>query len=132
MAKQLGATDAINASLVDPVAEVLKLTHGMGVDYSFESAGRVKTIEQAFSMVRKNGGKCIFASHPAVGHKISLDPFDLICGKKIEGTWGGDSIPDQDINKFDDYYQKKMLPLEKLISKKYDLQNINHAIDDLK
>jgi Zn-dependent alcohol dehydrogenase len=30
------------------------------------------------------------------------------------------------------YYAKRLLPLEKLISKKYALKDINQAIDDLK
>lgn len=132
LAQELGATHIINAGEVNPVEKVMQLTNGLGVDYSFESAGRVETIEQAFAMVRKNGGKCVFASHPAAGHKISLDPFDLICGKKIEGTWGGGSKPDIDIIKFDEFYQKGLLPLEHLLSKQYSLDEINLAIDDLK
>lgn len=132
LAKELGATHTINAILADSVGEVMQLTEGVGVDYSFESAGRADTIEQAFAMVRKNGGKCIFASHPAAGDKIQLDPFDLICGKKIEGTWGGNCTPDSDIAKFDQYYQQGLLPLESLLSKQYELENINQAIDDLK
>ena len=28
---------------------------------------------------------------------IRIDPFDLICGKRIQGSWGGESDPDKDI-----------------------------------
>lgn len=132
LALELGATHLINPLEENTQEKVKILTNGIGLDFCFESAGSVKTIELAFDITRRFGGKCVFASHPASDEKITLNPFELICGKKIEGTWGGDSIPDQDINKFDDYYQKKLLPLEKLISKKYLLENINHAIEDLK
>jgi S-(hydroxymethyl)glutathione dehydrogenase/alcohol dehydrogenase len=132
LAVELGATHVINPLNTDTLQTIKKLTNNAGVDFCFESAGSERTIELAFEITRRFGGKCIFASHPAAHEKISLDPFELICGKKIEGTWGGDSIPDQDIKKFDGYYQKKLLPLEKLISKKYALDNINQAIDDLK
>ncbi|OGT25644.1 MAG: acetoin dehydrogenase [Gammaproteobacteria bacterium RIFCSPLOWO2_02_FULL_42_14] len=131
LAKMLGATHCVNSKIENVIECVRMLTDG-GVDYCFESAGLAKTIELGFNVVRRNGGKCIFASHPAHHEKISLDPFELICGKKIEGTWGGESVPDSDVKKFDKFYQKKLLPLEKLISKKYSLENINHAVDDLK
>ena len=49
-------------------------------------------------------GKCIFCSHPAYGGKINLDPFELICGKKIEGSWGGNIKPDKDIPKFSNLF----------------------------
>ena len=132
LAKELGATHVINSANQNTQDEIKKLTNNKGLDFCFESAGCAKTIELAFEITRRFGGKCIFASHPAADERILLDPFDLICGKNIFGTWGGDSIPDNDIQKFNEYYQKKLLPLEKLISKKYYLENINQAILDLK
>jgi len=132
LALELGATDVINPLSEDANQIIRNITNGLGLDYCFESAGSVKTIELAFELTRRGGGRCIFASHPKAGDKISLDPFELICGKHINGTWGGNSIPDQDIKKFDGYYKKGLLPLDKLISKQYVLENINHAIHDLK
>lgn len=131
LAKELGATDCIDASQSDVLNQVQILTDGMGVDYCFESAGQAKTIEQAYSLVRRHGGSCIFASHPPAGDTISIDPFDLICGKNIKGTWGGEVKPDQDIREFGDLYAKGQLPLHKLISQEYCLDNINAAVDDL-
>lgn len=131
LAKELGVTHTINP-LTDRTLEIIKnITNGVGVDYCFESAGSTQTIELAFDLIRK-GGQCTFASHPSDGEKISIDPHQLISGKKINGTWGGHCIPDQDIEKFDGYYQSDLLPLEKLISKHYDLININDAILDFK
>ncbi|MDP1574212.1 MAG: zinc-binding dehydrogenase [Coxiellaceae bacterium] len=132
LAKELGATDVINPLETNTHETIKALTNNMGLDYCFESAGSVKTIELAFELTRRSGGQCIFASHPPASEKIALDPFELICGKHISGTWGGQSIPDNDIKKFDDYYKKGLLPLDKLISKQYALENINEAIIDLK
>jgi len=78
------------------------------------------------------GGLCVFASHPASGQKISIDPYDLILGKQIKGSWGGDSNPDRDIPLLANLYRNGKLPLEKLITNRYKLDNINDAIDDLK
>lgn len=132
LALELGATHVINPLKNDLNKSVKELTDGLGVDYCFESAGSARTIEMAFGLIRRGGGKCIFASHPAAYEKIALDPFELICGKKIEGTWGGSVSPDKDIQKFNQFFQNKLLPLERLISKKYDLKNINEAVCDLK
>ena len=132
IARKLGITHLVNAKESDPVSVVMQLTDGRGVDFCFESAGKAKTIEQAFAMVRRMGGRCIFASHPAASEKISLDPFELICGKKIEGSWGGSSLPDSDIPKFDKYYGEGFLPLDYLFDQTYSLEKINLALDDLK
>jgi len=131
IAEELGATHIINSSELNLVDIVKKITNDIGVDYAFESAGKTQTIELAYSLVRKNGGLCIFASHPPFGEKIHLDPFDLICGKNIKGTWGGEAKPDVDIKRFDDFYLKGQLPLERLVSNEYRLSDINVAIDDL-
>ena len=131
LAKKLGATDVVNASRNDPVEKILGLTGGKGVDYSVESAGHTKTIEQAFSSVRKGGGRCVFASHPPTGAKIQLDPHSLISGRSIEGTWGGASNPDTDIPRFAEFYQSGQMPLEVLVTNTYSLDEINKAMKDL-
>ena len=131
VAREIGATHTINAKNTDPVKAIFEITNGLNVDYSIESAGLISTIEQSFSSVKKNGGLCIFASHPQSGKKISIDPYELICGKQIKGTWGGMSNPDIDIPKFSEFYKAGKLPLEKLLTKRYKLSQINEALDDL-
>jgi S-(hydroxymethyl)glutathione dehydrogenase/alcohol dehydrogenase len=131
LAKEFGATHTINASDLDPVQAIRELTDGQGVDYTVEAAGRSDTIEKAFDAVRRGGGLCVFASHPAHGNRISLDPFEMICGKQITGSWGGGSDPDRDIPIYADLYLEGKLPLDKLITKRYSLEEINQALDDL-
>ncbi len=131
-AKELGASHFIDASKENILDEINEITNGNGVDYSVDAAGQISTIETAFSSVRKNGGLCVFASHPKTGEKISLDPHDLISGKQIRGSWGGGCNLDRDIAKFAELYEQGKLPLEKLISKEYSLDNVNDAFDDLK
>lgn len=129
LAKEFGADEAINALDKDLIKKIKNLSDG-GVDYCIEAAGKVKTIEQAFMSLNSNG-TCIFASHPPFGEKISIDPFELICGKKIFGSWGGDCNPDIDIPKFAKEFLAGRLPLQLLITKSYSLEEINEALDDL-
>ena len=109
----------------------MKITHNIGVDYAVEAAGLTQTIEQAFLSVKKQTGHCVFASHPPHGEQIKLDPHHLICGKKITGTWGGECELDRDVSIFSEYYKQKKLPLEVLISREYELTNVNQAFHDL-
>ncbi|MEI6149591.1 MAG: zinc-binding dehydrogenase [bacterium] len=127
LARDLGAHHVIDARTGDPVEAVRGLTGGEGTDYAVEAAGRTTTIEQAFSCVKKKGGLCVFASHPPFGQRIQLDPYDLICGRQIRGSWGGDSIPDEDVPKFARFYREGRLPLEKLITHRLPLDRINEA-----
>jgi S-(hydroxymethyl)glutathione dehydrogenase/alcohol dehydrogenase len=131
LAAELGATATLDPAACDVVSEIRRLTHGKGTDFSIEASGLARTIELAFAAVRRGGGLCVFASHPRNGERISLDPYELIAGKRIAGSWGGGSDPDRDVPRFADLYRSGRLPLEKLLSRRYTLDEINVALDDL-
>jgi S-(hydroxymethyl)glutathione dehydrogenase/alcohol dehydrogenase len=57
-ARELGATHGVNAAKGDPVAEVLAITGGHGVDVAIEALGRPETVVNAFMMTR-DGGRVI-------------------------------------------------------------------------
>ncbi len=131
LAREFGASHTINVGRADPVALVREATGGLGVDFAIEAAGTARSIESAFEMTRRGGGRCIFASHPRHDERICLDPFELISGKRIEGSWGGASNPDRDVAALGKYYRDGTLPLERLVSAPYRLDQINDALDDL-
>ncbi|MED5578500.1 MAG: zinc-binding dehydrogenase [Nitrospinota bacterium] len=130
-AKEIGATNIVNAKKVKVIEEIQKITNNQGVDFSVEAIGNPKTMEDAFSAVRINGGLCILAGNLPFGEKISIDPFDLIKGKNIVGTWGGETSPERDIR----FYIKKFfsgeMGLSDLITHEYDLEHINEGFSDL-
>lgn len=129
LSRDIGATHLINASQEDPLTAILKITGGRGLDYAIEAAGRRETMESAFQAVRDNGGLCVLAGNLSQGEKISLNPFDLIKGKQIVGTWGGETDPDRDIHKYIRLYQTGKLKLGELITDTFTLDEINKAID---
>jgi len=131
MAEQFGATHTVNARNEDPLKKILELTEGNGVDYSTDAAGRTTTIEQAFESVRKGGGLCVFASHPPVGERISLDPHALISGKQIKGSWGGETDPDRDFPRYAKMYLEGKLALGDMVTHRLPLDEVNHAMDIL-
>ena len=130
LAKKLGATCIVNSSNSKFHRIVNELTNG-GADICVESGGHVKTIELGFSLIKKNGGKLLFASHPPDGEKIQLLPHELISGKSISGSWGGASKPDLDIPRMHTLFASKNIPLRSLLTKNYHLNQINEALDDL-
>jgi S-(hydroxymethyl)glutathione dehydrogenase/alcohol dehydrogenase len=131
-AKSIGATHTINAQKQDCLSEIQIITKRTGVDYAMESAGKRNTMEMAFKCIRDQGGVCVIAGNLPAGEQISIDPFDLIKGKRIVGTWGGETQPDRDIPLYVDLYLNGRLNLEKFITRCYHLQDINTAIADLK
>ena len=108
-----------------------KLTDSNVDLYAF-SNGKSESIEFAFSITRKFGGKCFFASHPEYNSNIRLKPFDLISGKNIFGSWGGSSDPQKIANTMAPFFLKNRKFLDLYFSKEYDLSNINQAILDFK
>ena len=131
LASSLGATHIIDAAASDPVDEIRALTGGRGVDFAVDASGLTRVIEQAFDSVRRGGGVCLFASHPAHSERIKIDPYELICGKSIRGSWGGSSEPDRDIPLFANLYREGKLPLHKLLTRRYRLEDVNGALNDL-
>jgi succinate semialdehyde reductase (NADPH) len=63
-AKELGATHGVNAATADPVAEVLALTGGHGVDVALEALGRPETVINAFMMARDGGRVVVIGIAP--------------------------------------------------------------------
>lgn len=130
LAKQLGATDVLNVGDVDFSKKIQYLIND-GADFCIESAGTVSSIELGFSLIKKHGGKLLFASHPPEGDLIKLPPYDLISGKKIAGSWGGSTYPDSDIPIIYSAFARSGSNLEALITKRYSLDQINQALEDL-
>lgn len=130
LARDLGATYVLNPSHEDVIEKVLKLTAG-GADACVESGGTTSSIELGFAVIRKGGGKLLFASHPTEGETIKLAPHELISGKQIAGSWGGGSMPDRDIPRMFKIFSDGNIPLDRLITKRYRLEQINEALADL-
>lgn len=130
-AKTCGATHTINATKQDPVTAILEITQGQGVDYVFESAGKRDAMEKAFNALKAPGGLCVLAGNLPKNEQISIDPFELIRGKRIVGTWGGKSNIDQDVAHYVDLFLNNGIDLKELITHEVPLTQINDLIGEL-
>ncbi len=131
LAKKFGATYTINLNKNNLYNRIKKITNNQLVDFSIDCAGKVETIEQSLKIIN-NSGTVLFSSHPKYNQKLKIDPFDLIKGKKIFGTWGGNVNPDYDIKKIYSIFKKINLQFNFFTSDIYNFKDINLAIDDYK
>lgn len=130
LALTLGADVALDSSDPKFLSRIHELTDG-GANSCFEAAGTTETIELALDCVRDKGGTVLFASHPPAGDRVRVDPFDLIRGKILRGSWGGGSRPDFDIPLIAEAISSLGINLEPLLEPEYALDDVNRALEDL-
>jgi S-(hydroxymethyl)glutathione dehydrogenase/alcohol dehydrogenase len=131
LAKQMGATDAIDASDGDPVAQVLEATGG-GVHYAFEAIGLNPTVRQAVGMTRK-GGAAVMVGVLAIGADVELPGFDIVINeKRILGSLMGSNAFRVDMPRYVDFYLKGQLMLDEMISARRALTDINACFDEMR
>jgi S-(hydroxymethyl)glutathione dehydrogenase/alcohol dehydrogenase len=130
LAKEMGATDTIDASQADSGTKIRELLP-QGADIAIEATGNPQVMAQALSVVRQQGGKAVIIGNAKHGAMLQIDPQQLNQGKQLLGTWGGDNDPDHAFPKYIEFAASGKLQLAPLISKTYALGDVNTAIDDL-
>jgi S-(hydroxymethyl)glutathione dehydrogenase/alcohol dehydrogenase len=131
LAKDLGATDCIDASKGDPVAEVQALTGG-GADFVFECIGLVPTVQQAIAMTGR-GATTVLVGVVPVTQLVSFSAADLtLQEKKITGSYMGSNRFRFDMPKYVDFYLDGRLRLDEMISSRIELGEINDAFDRMR
>ena len=130
LAKQMGATDVVNAKDGDVVKRVRELTGG-GVNYSFECLGAKQTAEQSFSMLAPGGAATIIGMIP-VGTKIELHGVDFLAERKIQGSMMGSNRFRVDMPRLIEFYMQGKLHLDHLISGHIKLGQINDGFAALR
>ncbi len=129
-AKTVGATHVVNAAK-ENVADALKAIAPGGLDFAVECSGKPDVMVQALSAVRNQGGTAVVVGNAHAGERMPLDPFQLNLGKRLLGTWGGDSVPDRDYPRYARLLLAGRLPVDTILSKDYALGAVNDALDEL-
>jgi aryl-alcohol dehydrogenase len=126
MAKELGATHAINSKQTNPVEAIRDITGG---GRSLEASGDPRTLHQAIEALGSLGTCGIVGAEP-LGTEVSFDVNNLmIPGKGIRGILEGESVPDIFIPQLIELNAQGRFPFEKLV-KFYSLDQINQAAQD--
>ena len=128
LAKDLGATDCINAKDGDPVAAVHELTGG-GADFVFECIGLVPTVQQAVAMTGR-GGTTVLVGVVPITEMVPISAADLTLQEKnITGSYMGSNRFRFDMPKYIDFYLDGRLRLDEMISSRIKLDEVNDAFD---
>lgn len=127
LAEDLGADYLVNASSEDPQQRVMQIT-GSGADYAIESVGNVKIMAQAFGSLH-SAGTCVLVGAAPMLDILGLFPYEFLLGKTLKGSLLGNVRTLIDIPLYVDMYMEGKLPIHKLVSNYFSLEQINEAID---
>jgi S-(hydroxymethyl)glutathione dehydrogenase/alcohol dehydrogenase len=129
MARRFGMTHFLNpkdhANIVDAIVQ---LTDG-GADYSFECIGNTTTMRQALECCHKGWGRSIIIGVAAAGQEIATRPFQLVTGRKWEGSAFGGARGRTDVPKIVDWYMDGKIAIDPLITHTLKLEDINHGFE---
>lgn len=128
LARELGATHAINSREVNVVEAVREITGG-GADFALESTGRPDVLAQGIEALGGLGMIGVVGA-PRLGTKAEFDVNNLLLGgRSIRGIAEGDSVPQVFIPQLVQLYQQGRFPFDRLV-RFYPLEQINQAAED--
>jgi len=130
LALELGATHAFRADDPDVVAKVRDATNG-GVETALEFAGSVKALEFSYAITRR-GGTTVTAGLPNPKAMLTLPAVSLVAEERtLKGSYLGSGVPSRDIPRFLGLYKRGKLPVDKLLTHRIALDDINEGFDRL-
>ena len=130
-AKQLGATHAINAGSEKAVAAIRDLTGG-GAEFFFEMAGAVPALELAYAATAR-GGTTVTAGLPHPDRRLSIQAVSLVAEERtLKGSYIGSCVPRRDLPHYVALFQTGRLPVDRLLTHRMPLDEINEGFDRLR
>jgi S-(hydroxymethyl)glutathione dehydrogenase/alcohol dehydrogenase len=131
LARELGATDVVQAGEgMDTVTAVQELTGG-GPDYAFEAIGSERAIQEAWKTTRAGGTVVVVGIMPR-GSSLTIDPWQFMSEKTLKGTFLGSARIQEDVPRLVDLYHAGELDLDRLVSRKLLLAELPEAFDRLR
>ncbi|UQX12796.1 S-(hydroxymethyl)mycothiol dehydrogenase [Candidatus Mycobacterium methanotrophicum] len=126
-ARKFGATHTVNARDLDVVKAVQDLTDGFGADVMIDTVGRPETWKQAF-YARDLAGTVVLVGVPTPDMRIDMPLLDFFShGGALKSSWYGDCLPERDFPTLIELYLQGRLPLEKFVSERIGLGDVEKA-----
>jgi alcohol dehydrogenase len=130
LARELGATDTVNAGAVDAAEQVRAVAKG-GAEFVFEFAGAVKALELAYRITCR-GGMTVTAGLPPATATFAIPAVNLVVEERtVKGSYVGTCVPSRDIPRYIALYRQGRLPVNRLLSGTLALDDINLGFDRL-
>ena len=129
LARELGATHAVLAR-EDTVEEVRAAT-GDGADKVIETVGSAAVLGQAYAATRR-GGTTVTVGLPHPSQMLEIPAVSLVAEERtLKGSYLGSSIPAVDIPRYIGLYKSGLLPVERLLTHRIALDEVNEGFDRL-
>ncbi|HEV7986614.1 MAG TPA: zinc-binding dehydrogenase, partial [Steroidobacteraceae bacterium] len=130
LARKFGLTHFVDPKEVkgDLVPHLVELTGG-GADYSFECVGSTQLMRQALECCHRGWGVSTIIGVAASGQEISTRPFQLVTGRRWQGTAFGGCRGRTQVPGIVDWYMEKKINIDDLITHKLKLDKINDGFD---
>jgi S-(hydroxymethyl)glutathione dehydrogenase/alcohol dehydrogenase len=130
MARAFGMTHFVNPKEIkgDLVAHLVELTGG-GADYSFECVGSTTLMRQALECCHRGWGVSTIIGVAGAGQEISTRPFQLVTGRRWQGTAFGGARGRTDVPRIVDWYMEGKIQIDPMITHTMPLDEINTAFD---
>jgi S-(hydroxymethyl)mycothiol dehydrogenase len=127
IARDFGATHTCNSSQEDPVAYIKDATGGFGADVCIEAIGLPDVYRQAFK-ARDLAGTVVLVGVPQPDATLEL-PFIEVFGRggALKSSWYGDCLPSRDFPMLIALYQQGRLDLDRFVSEKIELGDVEDA-----
>ncbi len=130
IAKSLGATDFVNPKEVDgSLSEYIQEMTNGGVDYSFECIGNVHVMRDALECTHMGWGVSTVIGVAGAGEEIKTRPFNLVVGRKWQGTAFGGVKGRTELPGYVDRYLSGEIELDSMVTHTMALEDINRAFD---
>ena len=112
----------------DEVIEAVQaLTEGNGVDVAIEAIGLPATYEQAF-FARDLAGTVVLVGVPNPEMRIDLPMIEIFGrGGAPKSSWYGDCLPSRDFPMLIDLYLQDRLQLDRFVSEKIGIDEVEDA-----
>lgn len=124
-AKSFGATHAVTPD--DLEAAIQEITSGDGFDYALECIGHPTTIRQAYDATRR-GGTTVIVGMGRFKESVSLNGFELAYqAKTLKGSMYGSADVRTDFAKLLRLWRQGKLDLERMISRRIGIEDVNDA-----
>ena len=130
LARTFGATDCVNPKDHDkPIQQVIVDMTGWGVDHSFECIGNTNVMRAALECAHRGWGQSVIIGVAGAGQEISTRPFQLVTGRKWEGSAFGGARGRTDVPKIVDMYMAGKIEIDPMITHVMGLEEINKAFE---
>ena len=128
LARSFGATDVvITDDLDDAVAAIREVTGGRGVDVVFDAVG-LAAIEAHLLRALAPAGMAVLVGIPAGGTTFEVEAAEFIRQEKVlTGSIFGSADTARDFVHYAELYQQGRLPLDRLVTERCPLEEINEA-----